>query len=80
MIVYGPKLKKTVWHLGFSRPEVQMGIDLPWHNHVAVVDEFGNGVTSMDADHCHRVVDGTIRQAKGHGHERKGYADMEQAA
>ena len=66
--IYGPQHARTTWLLGYESIS-----DRPSHNHVASVDERGNGKTSRDHDHFHAIIEGVITSAKGHTHERVSY-------
>ena len=66
MIILGPKTGKTIFLV--SMREKTVAIDK--HNHIAIVDAWGDGKTSIDAGHRHNVFDGVVQRIAGHGHER----------
>ena len=65
MTIYGHKSGKTLFTVNYS------GSGRPGrHNHIAIVDRWGDGFTTLDENHKHQIVDGRILEAMGHGHRR----------
>ena len=52
---------------------VAAGPGAPAHDHDAHLDEQGDGQTSEEAGHTHRVSDGVVQAAMGHTHELLDY-------
>lgn len=66
MICRGPKTGMTVHLL------TDAGRGQKRHGHLAVIDLFGDGATSVDQGHRHRIADGVVGPGPdGHTHERQ---------
>jgi hypothetical protein len=82
MIIYGNKTGKTIILLSTHSPDLTTDIArakvgrpaLPkMHRHIGIVDPFGDGVTSVDEGHRHKIKDGMVVAAREHGHEQVHY-------
>jgi hypothetical protein len=76
VIILGPKTGKTIFLV--SMREKTVAIDK--HNHIAIVDVWGDGKTTVDAGHRHDVEGGVVRRTAGHGHERVHAEDIKRTA
>lgn len=66
MIIFGQRTGKTLFSITRERT-----FGTPEHDHIAIVDVYGNGKTTIDAGHRHDIWEGTVRRAAGHAHERR---------
>jgi hypothetical protein len=82
LTIYGQKTGKTLYSL--SRP-IPAAVDGPValaedHGHIAIVDCYGDGWTSNDKEHRHKIREGVIEIVLGHCHKRVMVDEAEQAA
>ncbi len=76
MIVYGPARGKTCFLLDTASSVVTKSGIVSEHAHVAVVDAWGNGRTTMNAGHRHEIADGEVLRVAGHRHVQAGGLTM----
>lgn len=71
MTIYGERTGKTIYTLTPG--------GVPAHKHIAIVDAWGDGFTSTDNNHRHRIKNGEVEDASGHGHRRLRPEELEEA-
>ena len=73
MVILGPKTGKTVKLTGYAVGPAPVSI----HEHLAVVDIWGDGFTTTDAKHRHPVREGKVCEAEGHSHGWRNWQEDE---